>query len=156
MLHLLALLIQLAPPDTAGDLTPRQVYQRPDQDGRRVSIFGYLVNGRCLYQSQSRWGEWVRQFRRNADSFDPGLFDEDGVTVLGPDRLLSVSHRLNGRQATVRGRLVARYLDGHRIDPHACGAAAIVIDDAELDRLLVSSGGRFAPGHVRRGGALPR
>lgn len=108
-------------------------------DGRNVRIRGYVLlgtNGRSLYESREQFGEWVRALERSADDFDPRDYDKFCVTMLNADTVLEHQDLLRHQTITVRGRFMRGYMDGGRIDLQACGDNAIVLDDADVNRVL--------------------
>jgi hypothetical protein len=135
---ILSLGIILAVPGSAHEpaYSPRQLYRSNQLDGQQVAIGGFVTNGRCIFQSRSRYAQWRAEWRANRDSFDPRAYDDDAITILGPLSLLDNLNRLARHDLIIHGTFRIAYLDGHRIDPHACGRAAIVIDEAELRRLV--------------------
>lgn len=116
--------------------TPRELYGSPNLDGQRIAVRGFITNGRCIYQSRSRYFEFRRAMEENLDTFDPASFDEDAITILGPRSLLDNVERLRGTNVILHGIFRSDYLNGRVIDPHACGKAAVIIDEAELQNLV--------------------
>lgn len=133
--------------------TPRQLYQSPQLDGERIIVRGYITNGRCIYQTERRYLSFITQMRRNDETFDPADYDDDRITILGSSRLMEYAGQLSRSNREIHGRFVANYLQDRVFDPHACGRAAVIIDDDELDRLVGGGAGErrsASPGHSQR------
>jgi hypothetical protein len=110
----------------------RQIYEMPSLEGQTVVLSGFVTtNGR-----KDRFLQFERGIRGDPLDFYPEQFDRDGVTILGPLSLLDNANQLAGRNVTIQGVVRSNYLNGRVFDPHACGRAAIVIDQPELDRLI--------------------
>jgi hypothetical protein len=123
----------------AESLSPRELYSNPNlYDGRHITVYGYITNGRCIYQSRQRYEQFMSGLGGDDDDFDAAQFDADAITIIGPLELLEHRQALSGKNAVVQGMFMANYLDGRMLDLHACGRAAVVLNEGDLRRLLSS------------------
>lgn len=120
-------------------LHPRDIYNRSASlDNREVTVTGFLIRGRCLYQSRNRFRAFESGFRTGRKSFDPKDFSFDGITLLGLEASGKPLRTLDGRVVSIHGVLKSNYLDGYVLDLHACGRAALVVTKDEAERVAGS------------------
>jgi hypothetical protein len=109
-------------------------------DGRDVLVRGYVIlstNGRSLCDSKQKFEQWVRALERHADDFRYQDYEGLCLTMLNADTVLK-NERLFSRQTiTVHGRFMKDY-PGAAFDLQAWGENAIVLDDADVRRVLTS------------------
>ena len=102
-------------------LDPRRLNGSDELDGSTVTVRGYLVGSRCLYQSRERF----ELFRAALYSghFDPAVYRDDAISLLDlpPDGLRGDTENY----VTVRGIFTREYLDGTVLDLGACGRSAL-------------------------------
>jgi len=139
---------------TTPVLSPRELHASAAAlDGQVLQARGMLVlgtNGRSLYQSRARWGEWQEHFHV-AGEIDRAAFADDCLMLLNADQLLAHGSRLHGASVTIKGTFIADYYTPNAFDLARCSErpSAFVIDDESI-RFILRAAGVGDPGKNRQ------
>ena len=123
-------------------LTPRELNSNSSKyDGKTVLVRGYLLlgtNARSLFQSKERYDEYVKKWKENSSETELSKYDDDCLTLLNADLLFEKQNKLRNKTYTLRGVFEENYLDGTVVDLQACSKSALILEDAEVKRLIKS------------------
>jgi hypothetical protein len=105
----------------------------------RSSFVGYSCAHDACTNQKERHEEWLQEFEKDEDDYNPSAYDEDGITLINSELMVEHEDELAGKMLALRGVFMRRYMDGKQVDLDACGSAALIVDEADVRRLLQPS-----------------
>jgi hypothetical protein len=121
---------------TACAETPSALNANPERfDGRSVIVRGFLnlaPEAHSLFESRELNEEYRRRWHSDKD-FDPKVYDKYCLTVANPGILFDKRRAFAGKTLVLKGKFIAKYLDGTFVDFGSCALpTAILIDVTDL------------------------
>lgn len=105
-------------------------------NGQTVVVRGYIKlasEGHALYESHALDEEFRKGWDSGSRDFDARRYEKYCLTIANPDLLYRNQAAVNGKTLILKGKFIANYLDGNRVDLGACPLpTAIIIDESDL------------------------